>query len=102
MNETYFPDDIWGEIKSFLLHPPLPKDPHPLSILIKDLSTIYHIDPPKENILFEFNIRKNDRLIKFVSSYHTRLHPDPIMIGEQYIYFPSLYGVNSLELNLCS
>ena len=27
------------EIKSFLLPPPLPKKPHPLSILIKDLST---------------------------------------------------------------
>jgi len=41
--------------------------------------------------LFEFNIRKNDRIIKFVSSYHTRLYPYPIMIGEQYIYFPDSY-----------
>ena len=54
MEETYFPDDIWGEIKSFLLPPPLPKFPHPLSILIKDLSTVYHIDQPKENILFGY------------------------------------------------
>ena len=54
MNETYFPDDIWGEIKSFLLPPPLPKAPHPVSILIKDLSTVYHIDPPKEDILFGY------------------------------------------------
>ena len=54
MEETYFPDDIWGEIKLFLLPPPLPKYPHPLSILINDLSTIYTMDNPKEKILYGY------------------------------------------------
>ena len=54
MEETYFPEDIWGEIKSFLLPPPLPKYPHPHSLLIKSLSTIYTIDSPKENILYGY------------------------------------------------
>ena len=54
MEETYFPDDIWGEIKSFLLPPPLPKYPHPHSLLIKSLSTIYTIDSPKENVLYGY------------------------------------------------
>ena len=60
MNETYFPDDIWGEIKSFLLPPPLPKDPHPLSILIKDLSNIYTIDPPIDKVLYGYCISCHD------------------------------------------
>lgn len=46
------------------------------------------------NDIIEFNVLNNDKIIKYISIYtNGRLYPDPIAIGEKYIYVPTFKSI---------
>jgi hypothetical protein len=46
------------------------------------------------NDIIEFNVLNNDKIIKYISIYtNARLYPDPVIIGEKYIYVPTFRAV---------
>jgi len=46
------------------------------------------------NDIIEFNVLNNDKIIRYISIYtNARLYPDPVIIGQKYIYAPTFRAV---------